>query len=228
FSLFFFLLMALAAHAQQIDPVTYGGMKWRLIGPFRGGRVLAVTGVPSQPNTYYFGATGGGVWKTTDGGITWDSLFDKQPVSSTGAIAARPGKEFYIYTISPARWMWFSIRRTRTFFLPRCGKAGERRGRSMAAAQKMDCIGQMTMGRLGSAWKATDCLKGRWAASACRFPAAIRTWSTRSSKRRKAGCIAATMVARNGRSSMTTTASASARGISRTFGRTRRMRTRCI
>ncbi|HKW35033.1 MAG TPA: hypothetical protein VJN92_18625 [Candidatus Acidoferrum sp.] len=79
-------VFALAGKAQQIDPKTYGGMKWRLIGPFRGGRVLAVTGVPSQPNTYYFGATGGGVWKTTDGGISWDSLFDKQPVSSIGAI----------------------------------------------------------------------------------------------------------------------------------------------
>ncbi len=83
---FLVFITALAANAQQIDPKTYGGMKWRLIGPFRGGRALAVTGVPSQPNTYYFGATGGGVWKTTDGGMSWDSLFDKQPVSSIGAI----------------------------------------------------------------------------------------------------------------------------------------------
>ena len=60
FVITFLSQLALAASAQQIDPKTYGGMKWRLIGPFRGGRVLAVTGVPSQPNTYYFGATGGG------------------------------------------------------------------------------------------------------------------------------------------------------------------------
>ena len=53
-------------------------MKWRLIGPFRGGRVLAVTGVTSQPNTYYMGAVAGGVWKTSDGGVSWDPLFDKQ------------------------------------------------------------------------------------------------------------------------------------------------------
>jgi len=85
-SLLFVFFLALAANAQQIDPKTYGGMKWRLIGPFRGGRALAVTGVPTQPNTYYFGATGGGVWKTTDGGMSWDSLFDKQAVSSIGAI----------------------------------------------------------------------------------------------------------------------------------------------
>ncbi|MGB2671458.1 MAG: hypothetical protein WAO11_12135, partial [Candidatus Acidiferrum sp.] len=62
----------LAVHAQQIDSKTYDGMKWRLIGPFRGGRVITVAGVPSQPNTYYFGAVAGGVWKTTDGGNSWD------------------------------------------------------------------------------------------------------------------------------------------------------------
>src|SRR5262249_53840547 len=92
-------LLAINAKAQQVDPKTYGGMKWRLIGPFRGGRVLAVTGVPSQPNTYYFGATGGGVWKTTDGGITWDPLFDKQPGSSIGAIAvadSRPKRMSFV------------------------------------------------------------------------------------------------------------------------------------
>jgi len=48
---------------------------------FRGGRVLTVTGVPSQPNTYYFGAVAGGVWKTTDAGVSWDPLFDKQTTS---------------------------------------------------------------------------------------------------------------------------------------------------
>ena len=78
--LLFSFLFSLASNAQQtvntIDPKTYAGMKWRLIGPFRGGRVLAVTGVSSQPNTYYFGAVAGGVWKTTDGGVTWDPCSD--------------------------------------------------------------------------------------------------------------------------------------------------------
>src|SRR6266566_2059004 len=60
-------------------------------------RLLAVTGVPSQPNTYYFGATGGGVWKTTDGGISWDPLFDKQPVSSIGAVAVADSDPNVIY-----------------------------------------------------------------------------------------------------------------------------------
>src|SRR5947209_2550209 len=83
----FVLFLAPAVNAQQVDPKTYGGMKWRLIGPFRGGRAIAVTGVPSQPNTFYFGAVAGGVWRSTDGGMTWDPLFDKQTTtSSIGAI----------------------------------------------------------------------------------------------------------------------------------------------
>jgi len=81
-----FVLVAPLSAQQAIDPKAYEGMKWRLVGPFRGGRVLAVTGIASQPNTYYFGAVSGGVWKTTDGGITWDPVFDKQSVSSVGAI----------------------------------------------------------------------------------------------------------------------------------------------
>src|SRR5450631_1750956 len=80
-----------------IDPKLYGAMKWRLIGPFRGGRALAVTGVVSQPNTYYMGAVAGGVWKTTDGGITWDPLFDKQSVSSIGAIAVSDSDPNVVY-----------------------------------------------------------------------------------------------------------------------------------
>jgi len=72
-------------------------MKWRLIGPFRGGRVLAVTGVASQPHTYYFGAVSGGVWKTTDGGLTWDPLFDKQAVSSIGSIAVADSDPNILY-----------------------------------------------------------------------------------------------------------------------------------
>ena len=75
------------AVVNPVDPKTYGGMKWRLIGPFRGGRALAVTGVPSQPDTFYFGAVAGGVWKTSDAGNTWDPLFEKQTTSSIGAIA---------------------------------------------------------------------------------------------------------------------------------------------
>ena len=88
---------AVASTAQQIDPKTYNGMKWRLIGPFRGGRALAVAGVPSQPYTYYFGAVGGGVWKTTDGGNSWDPMFDKQGISSIGALGVADSDPNVIY-----------------------------------------------------------------------------------------------------------------------------------
>jgi photosystem II stability/assembly factor-like uncharacterized protein len=82
---------------QQVDPTTYGGLKWRLVGPFRGGRAITVAGVLSQPNTYYFGAVAGGVWKTMDGGNTWDPLFEKQSVSSIGAIAISDSDPNVIY-----------------------------------------------------------------------------------------------------------------------------------
>src|SRR5579859_1637440 len=97
--LFFAALIVAAAgvNAQQIDPKTYEGMKWRLIGPFRGGRVITVAGVPSQPNTYYFGAVAGGVWKTSDGGNTWDPLFEKQSVSSIGALAISDSDPNVVY-----------------------------------------------------------------------------------------------------------------------------------
>jgi photosystem II stability/assembly factor-like uncharacterized protein len=85
------------AAVNPVDPKTYGGLKWRLIGPFRGGRALAVTGVPSQPNTFYFGAVAGGVWKTTDAGNTWDALFEKQATSSIGAIAVSDSDPNVIY-----------------------------------------------------------------------------------------------------------------------------------
>src|SRR5436190_6790087 len=74
-----------------IDEKTINGMQWRLVGPFRGGRALAIEGVPGEPNTYYFGGVAGGVWKTSDGGATWSPIFDKQHgISSIGAIAVAP------------------------------------------------------------------------------------------------------------------------------------------
>ena len=73
-------------------------LKYRGIGPFRGGRVVAVAGVTSQPNVYYFGATGGGVWKTTDGGATWLPISDGQfKTGSVGAIAVSESDPNVIY-----------------------------------------------------------------------------------------------------------------------------------
>src|SRR6267142_6659155 len=105
-ALIFLFLVSSATRAQQsagsasappMDPKSYASMKWRLIGPFRGGRVLTVAGVPSQPNTYYFGAVAGGVWKTTDAGVSWDPLFDKQTTSSIGSIAVADSDPNVIY-----------------------------------------------------------------------------------------------------------------------------------
>ncbi|HMH86535.1 MAG TPA: hypothetical protein VK529_11360, partial [Gemmatimonadaceae bacterium] len=56
----------------------YSGLRWRMLGPFRGGRVAAATGVPGRPNEFYFGAVNGGVWKTIDGGRVWTPVFDSQ------------------------------------------------------------------------------------------------------------------------------------------------------
>src|SRR5213082_1827987 len=83
--------------APQINPKLFSGMQWRQVGPFRGGRALAIEGVPGEPNTWYFGAVAGGVWKTVDGGASWTPLFDKQDISSIGAIAVAPSDHNTIY-----------------------------------------------------------------------------------------------------------------------------------
>lgn len=89
--------VASSVSGQQFDPALYQEMRWRSIGPYRGGRSVAVAGVASQPDTYYFGATGGGVWKTMDGGASWEPLFDKQGTSSIGAIAVAPSDPNVVY-----------------------------------------------------------------------------------------------------------------------------------
>ncbi|MCU1347818.1 MAG: hypothetical protein JWO56_848, partial [Acidobacteria bacterium] len=75
----------------------YSGLRWRMLGPFRGGRVAAATGVLGRPNEFYFGAVNGGVWKTIDGGRVWTPIFDSQPIASVGAIAVAPSQPNTIY-----------------------------------------------------------------------------------------------------------------------------------
>ena len=84
------LAPAVPARAQTIPPSAYGALRWRLIGPHRGGRVLAVAGVPGDPATFYFGAVDGGVWRTWNAGVTWEPVFDGQPIASVGALAVAP------------------------------------------------------------------------------------------------------------------------------------------
>lgn len=74
----------------QVDPARFGEMRWRHIGPFRGGRTVAAVGIPSQPNVFFIGVNNGGVWKTTDYGRVWTPIFDEQPTGSIGAIAIAP------------------------------------------------------------------------------------------------------------------------------------------
>jgi photosystem II stability/assembly factor-like uncharacterized protein len=82
---------------RQVPPELLKELRWRMIGPFRGGRTKAATGVASQPNTFYIGACNGGVWKTTDAGRTWVPIFDDQPTGSIGAIAVAPSAPTTIY-----------------------------------------------------------------------------------------------------------------------------------
>jgi photosystem II stability/assembly factor-like uncharacterized protein len=95
----FFAIAAMffPAAAQSPEPAVAAAMRWRLVGPFRGGRTITATGVPGQPNRFYFGSVGGGVWRSDNAGRTWDPIFDSQPIASIGAIALAPSNPDVIY-----------------------------------------------------------------------------------------------------------------------------------
>ena len=94
------LISGAVAQTGPVDARLFSGMRWREIGPMRGGRVRALAGVPSQPATFYFGMVNGGVWKTTDAGATWQSLWDSQPTGSIGSIAVAESDPNVIYVAS--------------------------------------------------------------------------------------------------------------------------------
>ena len=102
-------LRASPQNTEPFDARLFEGMRWRSIGPARGGRVVAVTGVRGEPEVYYFGSVGGGVWKTNDAGRTWKPIFDAQPVASIGAIAVAPSNHEVIYVGSGEADMRSSI-----------------------------------------------------------------------------------------------------------------------
>ena len=133
FSLFaFLLLLALSSTVEaqrkskksttpkvNYDTKLYEGLEWRSIGPFRGGRSAAVTGVPGKPNLYYMGATGGGVWRTTDAGNSWENISDGFFGGSIGAVAVSEWDNNVIYVgggevtvrgnVSSGSGMWKSV-----------------------------------------------------------------------------------------------------------------------
>ncbi|MFZ0818505.1 MAG: hypothetical protein WAM91_00430, partial [Candidatus Acidiferrales bacterium] len=102
-----------AVRAQQIPPELYSKLKWRLIGPFRAGRVTSVTGIPGNTAVYYIGTPGGGVWKTVDGGSVWTPIFDDARVASVGDVAVARTNASIIYVgtgeQTVGNGMWKSI-----------------------------------------------------------------------------------------------------------------------
>jgi len=103
FTLFRSVLLAFLvqlAYGQSFSPDLLNDLRWRNIGPFRGGRTRAASGVPAQPNVFYVGQVNGGVWKSDDYGRTWTPIFDEQPTQSIGAIAVAPSDPNVIYVAS--------------------------------------------------------------------------------------------------------------------------------
>lgn len=95
-----FSLISIYSTAQSYNPKLFDSMKWRMIGPHRGGRTVGAVGVPQKPNVFYIGVNNGGVWKTTDYGRTWLPIFDDQPTGSIGDVAVAPSNPNVIYVAS--------------------------------------------------------------------------------------------------------------------------------
>jgi photosystem II stability/assembly factor-like uncharacterized protein len=92
-----FVVITTLSTIAQYNPNLYSGLRWRMIGPFRGGRVNAVSGVVGQPDTFYFGSVGGGVWKSSNAGRTWTAVFDSANAASIGAIGVSASNPNTVY-----------------------------------------------------------------------------------------------------------------------------------
>ena len=97
FSFLLLFIISFACFSQQYNPSLYNSLRWRSIGPYRGGRTVGAAGVAQQPNVFYIGVNNGGVWKTTDYGRTWFPIFDDQSTGSIGSIAVAPSNPDIIY-----------------------------------------------------------------------------------------------------------------------------------
>ncbi|HEY7161969.1 MAG TPA: hypothetical protein VH815_11955, partial [Acidobacteriota bacterium] len=91
------LCFSTLVQSESVPPNAIQDLKWRLLGPLRAGWSMVAEGIPDEPNTYYFGAADGGVWKTTDAGLTWQALADQAPFSSVQAIAISKSNPRTIY-----------------------------------------------------------------------------------------------------------------------------------
>ena len=123
---FVFFTSVISSLGQTFDPALYDALTYREIGPFRGGRSAAVAGVPGKPNLFYFGATGGGVWKTNDGGRHWENISDGYFGGSIGAITVAKSDPNVLYAgggeqtvrgnVSSGYGMWKSEDAGKTWF----------------------------------------------------------------------------------------------------------------
>src|SRR5438094_768619 len=195
------LLLAAVPHiasSQQYDPALYAALRWRLIGPFRGGRTVAAAGVPGQPSVFYIGVNDGGVWKTTDYGRTWVPIFDDQPTGSIGALAVAPSDPKVLYVGSGRE-------------SPCCGPRVRRPGRSAARGPcppATACTSPRTAApRGGPSQRAFPALRTGSAGSVSAFRRVSPRGCTRWWGRRRAGdCIGRMTAASAGGSSTPTRA----------------------
>src|SRR5271170_8084641 len=100
FIIIYFMMLDILLQSQPCSPSLFNSMKWRNIGPFRGGRTVGASGNAKQPNVFYIGVNNGGVWKTDDYGRTWNPIFDEQPTGSIGDVAVAPSNPNTIYVAS--------------------------------------------------------------------------------------------------------------------------------